>query len=74
MTATVTTFTIIHIGSQGPQAAPYAVVVARTDDGVSLAARADDDLSWLAIGAPVRIVHGTGGASAHSASDAMAAH
>ena len=69
MTATITTFTVIHIGSQGPEPTPYAVVVAQTDDGKSVAARADGDLSWLAIGNPVRIVEGADGASAHSASD-----
>ncbi len=53
MTATVTTFTIIHIGSEGPEPTPYAVVVAQGGDGKSVAARADGDLSWLAIGNPV---------------------
>jgi uncharacterized OB-fold protein len=69
MTATITTFTIIHVGSQGPEPTPYAVVVAQGDDGTSVAARADGDLSWLAIGRPVRIVEGANGASAHAASD-----
>jgi uncharacterized OB-fold protein len=67
MTATIATFTVIHIGFQGPEPTPYAVVVAQTDDGKSVAARADGDLSWLAIGNPVRIVEGVDGASAHSA-------
>lgn len=69
MTATVTTFTIIHIGSEGPEPTPYAVVVAQGDDGKSVAARADGDLSWLAIGNPVRIVQTADGASAHPVSD-----
>jgi uncharacterized OB-fold protein len=69
MTATITTFTIIHIGSQGPEPTPYAVVVARSDDGKSVAARADGDLSWLAIGNPVRVVEGADGAFAYAASD-----
>lgn len=69
MIATITTFTIIHIGSQGPEPTPYAVVVAQTDDGKSVAARAEGDLSWLTIGNPVRIVEGADRASAHSASD-----
>lgn len=64
MTATITTFTVIHIGFQGPET-PYAVVLARTDDGGSVAARADGDLTWLAVGRPVRIVEGADGASAH---------
>ena len=71
MTATITTYTVIHVGSQGPEPTPYAVVVARSDDGKSVAARADGDLSWLAIGKPVRIVEGADGASAHAASDQM---
>jgi uncharacterized OB-fold protein len=69
MTATITTFTIIHIGSQGPEPSPYAVVVAQSDNGKPVAARADGDLSWLAIGNPVRIVEHADGASAHPASD-----
>jgi uncharacterized OB-fold protein len=69
MTANITTFTIIHIGSHGPEPTPSAVVVAQTDGGRSVAARADGDLSWLAIGNPVRIVEGADGASAHSVSD-----
>ena len=72
MTATITTFTVIHIGLHGPEPTPYAVVVAQTDDGRSVAARADGDVSWLAIGTPVRIVEGVNGASAHSASDVIA--
>lgn len=67
MTGTITTFTIIHIGPEGPEPRPYAVVVARTSDGKSVAARADGDLSWLAIGNPVSIVEGVTGVSAHSA-------
>lgn len=67
MTATITTFTVIHIGPQGPEPTPYAVVVAQTNDGKSVAARADGELSWLAIGNPVWIVEGVTGASAHSA-------
>lgn len=67
MTGTITTFTVIHIGPQGPEPTPYAVVVARTSDGKSVAARADGELSWLAIGKPVWIVEGVSGASAHSA-------
>jgi uncharacterized OB-fold protein len=69
MTATITTFTIIHIGSEGPEPTPYGVVVAREDSGKSVAARADGDLSWLAIGNPVRIVQTADGASAHAVSD-----
>jgi hypothetical protein len=65
MTATITTFTVIHIGPHGPEPTPYAVVVAQTSDGRSVAARADGDLSWLAIGNAVRIVEGVDGASAH---------
>ena len=68
MTATITTFTVIHIGPHGPEPTPYAVVVAQTSDGRSVAARADGDLSWLAIGNAVRIVEGVDGASAHFAS------
>jgi uncharacterized OB-fold protein len=64
MTGTITSFTIIHIGSQGPEASPYAVVVAQADDGASRAARADGDLSWLAIGTPVDIVDDGDGAPA----------
>jgi uncharacterized OB-fold protein len=66
VTATITTFTVIHIGFDGPQDAPYAVVIAQTDDGGSLAARADGDLSWLAVGSPVTIIHGADGAVAQS--------
>lgn len=72
MTATITTFTIIHIGSEGPEPTPYAVVMAQTEDGKSVAARAEGDLSWLAIGNHVRIVEGASGASAYSASDYIA--
>jgi uncharacterized OB-fold protein len=68
MTATITTFTVIHIGPQGPEPTPYAVVLAQTSDGKSVAARADGDLSWLAIGNPVLIVEGVDGVSAYSAS------
>ncbi len=64
MTGTVTSFTVIHTGGQGPEAAPYAVVVAQIDEGASHAARADGDLSWLAIGASVQIVEGDDGGPA----------
>jgi uncharacterized OB-fold protein len=55
MTARIVSFTTIHIGPQGPEAEPYAIVVAETDDGGLKAGRAEGDLSWLAIGDAVEV-------------------
>lgn len=52
MSGTVHTFTTIHIGADPDDTTPYAVVVIDAD-GTRSAARAEGDLSWLAIGAEV---------------------
>lgn len=57
MTGVVHTFTVIHIGMDGPEESPYAVIVAEVDGGLRTA-RAEGDLSWLAIGAPVVLAGG----------------
>jgi uncharacterized OB-fold protein len=53
MSATVKTYTIIYVAAQELAPLPYAVVVADAEDGQRVAARADGDLTWLAVGARV---------------------
>ena len=55
MTATVCTYTVIHIGPHGPEPAPYAIVIVETATGQRKAGRVDGDVSWLAIGQRVEI-------------------
>lgn len=54
MSARVVTFSAIHVGTGRPSD-PYAVVIADDADRGRVAARADGDLSWLAIGETVEI-------------------
>lgn len=60
MTGTVLTFTRIHVGVEGPREEPYAVIVADFD-GERICARAEGELAWLRIGAPVRLEGEAGG-------------
>ncbi len=57
MTGTIHTYTVLHIGAGDAGEEPYAVVVAELD-GELHSARTDGDLSWLSIGAPVRVSDG----------------
>jgi hypothetical protein len=51
----VRTFTVIHVASQRFAPTPYAVVIAEDQDGRAVAARADGELGWLRIGAPLEL-------------------
>jgi uncharacterized OB-fold protein len=55
MTASVATYTVIHVAPDALAPIPYAVVVVDDGDGRRVAARADGDLSWLGVGTAVRL-------------------
>jgi DUF35 OB-fold domain, acyl-CoA-associated len=50
MTGVIETFTVIHVAPAALEPTPYAVVIVDTPAG-RRAARADGDLSWIAMGA-----------------------
>jgi len=50
MTGRIKTFTVIHVASAALEPIPYAVVIVDTPTG-RRAARADGELSWIAVGA-----------------------
>lgn len=50
MSGRIATFTVIHVAPPALDPVPYAVVIVDTPDG-RRAARADGELSWLAVGA-----------------------
>jgi uncharacterized OB-fold protein len=55
MTASVATYTVIHVAPDTLAPIPYAVVVVDDGDGRRVAARADGDLAWLEVGAAVEL-------------------